>query len=67
MFDFYQKDEIKARRFAKAMAGLRKSDRHLDSLLQNEFDCSAVNGTVVGCGGGNGHIANLLAEVRQPA
>ncbi|KAJ2988124.1 hypothetical protein NUW58_g4140 [Xylaria curta] len=62
MFEFYQKYPPKARRFAKAMAGLRKMDNHLDYLLSHSFDWSAISGTVVDCGGGNGHISCSLAQ-----
>ena len=63
IFEFYKKDPEKARRFAKAMAGLRRMDRHLDYLLKDGFDWSAIEGTVVDCGGGNGHVSESLAEV----
>ncbi len=66
MFEFYKNDPEKARRFAKAMAGLRKMDRHLDYLLKDGFNWSAIKGTVVDCGGGNGHISKTLAEVSLP-
>lgn len=66
IFEFYKNDPEKARRFAKAMAGLRKMDRHLDHLLQDGFNWSAIKGTVVDCGGGNGHISKNLAEVGLP-
>ncbi|KAL8780234.1 MAG: hypothetical protein Q9213_006556 [Squamulea squamosa] len=63
IFEFYKNDPEKARRFAKAMAGLRRMDRHLDYLLQDGFDWSAIKGTVVDCGGGNGHISKSLARL----
>lgn len=63
IFEFYKNNPAKARRFAKAMAGLRRMDRHLDSLLNDGFDWSSIKGTVVDCGGGNGHISKSLAEV----
>ena len=66
IFEFYKNDPEKARRFSKAMAGLRRMDRHLDSLLQDGFDWSARKGTVVDCGGGNGHISKTLARVSLP-
>lgn len=66
IFEFYKNDPEKARRFAKAMAGLRKMDRHLDYLLKDGFNWSAIKGTVVDCGGGNGHISKTLAEVSLP-
>lgn len=66
IFEFYKNDPEKARRFAKAMAGLRKMDRHLDFLLKDGFDWSAIKGTVVDCGGGNGHISKSLAQVSLP-
>jgi hypothetical protein len=67
IFEFYKNDPEKARRFAKAMAGLRRMDRHLDSLLKDGFNWSAIKGTVVDCGGGNGHISKSLAEVSLPS
>ncbi|KAJ8123126.1 hypothetical protein ONZ43_g847 [Nemania bipapillata] len=61
IFEFYKNSPDKARRFAKAMAGLSKMDSHLDSLLKDGFDWSALRGSVVDCGGGNGHISKSLA------
>lgn len=66
IFEFYKNDPEKARRFGKAMAGLRSMDRHLDYLLQDSFGWSAIKGTVVDCGGGNGHISKSLARVCLP-
>lgn len=63
IFEYYKNNPDKARRFAKAMAGLRKLDRHLDYLLKDGFNWSALQGTVVDCGGCNGHISKSLAEV----
>ncbi|KXX82903.1 Sterigmatocystin 8-O-methyltransferase [Madurella mycetomatis] len=63
IFEYYKNNPDKARRFAKAMAGLRKMDRHLDYLLKDGFNWSALKGTVVDCGGGNGHISKSLAEM----
>ncbi|KAI0382394.1 S-adenosyl-L-methionine-dependent methyltransferase [Hypomontagnella monticulosa] len=62
IFEFYAKDPAKARRFAKAMAGLRQMDYHLDYLLKDGFDWAGLKGTVVDCGGGNGHISRSLAK-----
>ncbi|KAL8849535.1 MAG: hypothetical protein Q9221_005469 [Calogaya cf. arnoldii] len=66
IFEFYKNDPEKARRFGKAMAGLRRMDRHLDYLLQDSFGWSAIKGTVVDCGGGNGHISKSLARASLP-
>ncbi|KAK3291711.1 S-adenosyl-L-methionine-dependent methyltransferase [Chaetomium fimeti] len=63
IFEFYKNNPDKARRFAKAMAGLRQMDRHLDFLLQDGFNWSELKGTVVDCGGGNGHISKSLAQM----
>ena len=63
IFEYYKDNPEKARRFAKAMAGLRRMDRHLDYLLQDGFNWSGIKGTVVDCGGGNGHISKSLARV----
>ena len=42
MFEFYKNDPEEARWFAKAMAGLRRMDRHLDYLLHDGFNWSAI-------------------------
>ncbi|OTA64765.1 O-methyltransferase [Hypoxylon sp. EC38] len=63
IFEFYRENPEKARRFAKAMAGLRNMDRHLDYLLHEGYNWAAIKGTVVDCGGGNGHISRSLAEL----
>ncbi|KAI0534671.1 O-methyltransferase [Xylaria digitata] len=63
LFEFYAKDPEKARQFAKAMAGLRKMDNHLDFILKDGFDWSSLEGTVVDVGGGNGHISRSLAQI----
>lgn len=63
IFEYYKNHPDHARRFSKAMAGLRKMDRHLDFILKDGFNWSAIQGTVVDCGGGNGHISKSLAEV----
>ena len=65
LWEFYKNSPDKAHRFAKAMVGLRKMDYHLDSLLKDGFDWASIEGTVVDCGGGNGHISKTLAEVRH--
>ncbi|EFX02887.1 O-methyltransferase [Grosmannia clavigera kw1407] len=56
IFEYYKNNPDKARRFAKAMAGLRRMDSHLDNLLKDGFNWSAIQGTVVDCGG------DMLAE-----
>ena len=38
IFKFYKNDPEKARRFAKAMAGLRRTDGHLDYLIRDGFN-----------------------------
>lgn len=48
------------------MAGLRRIDRYLNSLLIDSFDWSAIKGTVVDCRGSNSYISKSLAEVRPP-
>lgn len=42
LFEYCKNDPDKARRFSKAMAGLRKMDCHLDYLLKEGFNWSAV-------------------------
>lgn len=62
-FEFYKKYPEKATRFSNAMAGLRKMNSHIDFLLKDGFDWSAISGTVVDIGGGNGHLSKSLAEL----
>ena len=66
IFEYYRNDPQKARRFGKAMAGLRRMDHQIDYLLRESFDWSAIKGTVVDCGGGNGHISKSMAQVSIP-
>ena len=64
VFEYYKNHPDHGRRFATAMAVVRNIDRHLDSIvLDDGFNWSALQGTVVDCGGGNGHISKSLAEV----
>ncbi|KAF2475857.1 O-methyltransferase [Lindgomyces ingoldianus] len=62
-FEFYKKYPEKAVRFSNAMAGLRKMNSHIDFLLKDGFDWSAIKGTVVDVGGGNGHLSKSLAQL----
>ncbi|KAH6653121.1 S-adenosyl-L-methionine-dependent methyltransferase [Truncatella angustata] len=62
IFGYYAKYPDKAERFAKAMAGWRKMDAHLDNLLRDGFDWARLHGTVVDVGGGNGHVSRSFAS-----
>lgn len=62
-FEYYGKNPDKAVRFSHAMAGLRKMNSHIDFLLKDGFNWSAIKGTVVDVGGGNGHLSKSLARV----
>ncbi|KAH7629298.1 hypothetical protein B0T09DRAFT_308306 [Sordaria sp. MPI-SDFR-AT-0083] len=62
IFEFYQRSPEKARRFAKAIAGLRKMDSYLDYLLKDGFNWSALKGTVVNVPGKSLFLCLLLTH-----
>ncbi|KAI0438848.1 S-adenosyl-L-methionine-dependent methyltransferase [Xylaria telfairii] len=62
IFDFYAKNPDRARRFAKAMAGLTRMDHHIDEL-RDQFNWADLKGTVVDVGGGSGHISMSLCRL----
>ncbi|KAI0402315.1 S-adenosyl-L-methionine-dependent methyltransferase [Xylaria palmicola] len=62
IFEYYAQHPEKARRFAKAMAGLTRMDHHIDEL-RDHFDWGPIKGSVVDVGGGSGHISMSLARI----
>ncbi|KAL7623512.1 hypothetical protein AAE478_007195 [Parahypoxylon ruwenzoriense] len=62
IFDFYAKDPKRAGRFARAMAGATRMDRHLNEL-RDCFPWGSLKGKVVDVGGGSGHISIALARL----
>ncbi|KAI1426422.1 S-adenosyl-L-methionine-dependent methyltransferase [Xylaria sp. FL1777] len=62
VFQFYAKHPDKAARFAKAMAGFTRMDRHITEL-RDCFSWGELKGTVVDVGGGSGHISIYLARL----
>ncbi|KAI0406832.1 S-adenosyl-L-methionine-dependent methyltransferase [Xylaria palmicola] len=62
IFQFYAQHPDKAARFAKAMAGATRMDRHTTEL-RDCFNWKDLKGTVVDVGGGSGHISIFLARL----
>ncbi|ORY04449.1 S-adenosyl-L-methionine-dependent methyltransferase [Clohesyomyces aquaticus] len=62
IFDYYTRYPERGGRFAKAMAGATKMDRHIDEL-RDSYDWAKLQGTVVDVGGGSGHISIALARL----
>ncbi|KAI1126738.1 S-adenosyl-L-methionine-dependent methyltransferase [Nemania abortiva] len=61
-FQYWAKYPDKAARFAKAMAGITRMDRHTTELREF-FPWGELKGTIVDVGGGSGHISIYLAEL----
>ncbi|KAM3427269.1 hypothetical protein NHJ13734_009047 [Beauveria thailandica] len=61
MFGYYKKNPVHAVRFAKAMTGVAKLDRHINEL-RDCFDWGSLKSTVVDVGGGNGSTSIALAQ-----
>ncbi|KAI0102814.1 S-adenosyl-L-methionine-dependent methyltransferase [Nemania sp. FL0031] len=61
-FQYWAKYPDKAARFAKAMAGITRMDRHIKELREF-FPWGELKGTVVDVGGGSGHISIYLAQL----
>ncbi|KAI1211540.1 S-adenosyl-L-methionine-dependent methyltransferase [Annulohypoxylon truncatum] len=62
LYQYYARYPDKAARFAKAMAGVTRMDRHI-TVLRDCFSWGELKGTVVDVGGGSGHISMSLARV----
>ncbi|KAI1366776.1 S-adenosyl-L-methionine-dependent methyltransferase [Xylaria arbuscula] len=62
IFQFYENHPEKAARFAKAMAGATRMDRHITEL-RDCFSWAEIKGTVIDIGGGSGHISIFLARL----
>ncbi|KAJ6170938.1 O-methyltransferase, partial [Penicillium chermesinum] len=62
MFGYYKRNPVHAVRFAKAMTGVAKLDRHINEL-RDCFDWGSLKSTVVDVGGGNGSTSIALARV----
>ncbi|ETS86664.1 hypothetical protein PFICI_00492 [Pestalotiopsis fici W106-1] len=62
IFEWYAANPSNAGRFARAMAGATRMDRHINEL-RDCFDWGSLKGTVVDCGGGSGHISMTLARL----
>ncbi|KAI0394194.1 S-adenosyl-L-methionine-dependent methyltransferase [Xylariaceae sp. FL0594] len=61
-FEWYAANSSYANRFAKAMAGATRMDRHINEL-RDCFPWGSLQGTVVDIGGGSGHISITLARI----
>jgi hypothetical protein len=62
LFQFYKGDPERAARFASAMAGLSRLERHFDSLKES-FPWGSIAGKkVIDVGGGSGHMSVSLAR-----
>ncbi|XWW96275.1 hypothetical protein V2A60_004248 [Cordyceps javanica] len=61
MFGYYKNNPVHAVRFAKAMTGVAKLDRHINEL-RDCFDWGSLKSTVVDVGGGNGSTSIALAQ-----
>ncbi|KAL9607259.1 MAG: hypothetical protein Q9167_007812 [Letrouitia subvulpina] len=61
LYDFYDQNPVKGRRFAEAMIGVTKMNRKINELRDAFPWGSLGKGTIVDMGGGNGHISKSLA------
>ncbi|CAO2658327.1 Nn.00g060500.m01.CDS01 [Neocucurbitaria sp. VM-36] len=62
LFQFYKQDPQRAARFASAMAGVSRLERHFESLKES-FPWDRVSkGKVIDVGGGSGHMSVSLAR-----
>ncbi|KAI4680859.1 hypothetical protein J4E81_010043 [Alternaria sp. BMP 2799] len=63
LFDYYKQDPKRAARFASAMAGVSRLERHFDNLKES-FPWDKISGRkVIDVGGGSGHMSVNLARV----
>ncbi|KAF1941681.1 S-adenosyl-L-methionine-dependent methyltransferase [Clathrospora elynae] len=62
LFQFYKQDASRAARFASAMAGVSRLERHFESLKES-FPWDQISGRkVIDVGGGSGHMSVSLAR-----
>lgn len=62
LFDYYKNDPKRAARFASAMAGVSRLERHFETL-RDSFPWGQINGRkVIDVGGGSGHMSVNLAR-----
>jgi len=62
LFDYYKQDPKRAARFASAMAGVSRLERHFDNLKES-FPWDKISGRkVIDVGGGSGHMSVNLAR-----
>ncbi|KAI8931496.1 hypothetical protein NX059_011162 [Plenodomus lindquistii] len=62
LFKYYQNDPKRAARFASAMAGVSRLERHFESLKES-FPWDQISGRkVIDVGGGSGHMSVSLAR-----
>ncbi|KAF2123516.1 sterigmatocystin 8-O-methyltransferase precursor [Dothidotthia symphoricarpi CBS 119687] len=62
LFDFYKQDPIRSNRFASAMAGVSRLERHFENLKDSYPWDKLGGGKVVDVGGGSGHMSVALAR-----
>ncbi|KAF1850335.1 O-methyltransferas-like protein [Cucurbitaria berberidis CBS 394.84] len=62
LFKFYQQDARRAARFASAMAGVSRLERHFESLKESFPWDQISKGKVIDVGGGSGHMSVSLAR-----
>ncbi|KAF2192935.1 S-adenosyl-L-methionine-dependent methyltransferase [Zopfia rhizophila CBS 207.26] len=62
LWDFYKRNPQLAGRFASAMAGVGKLERHFENLRDGYPWETVTSGKVVDMGGGSGHMAIALAR-----
>ncbi|KAI2477579.1 Sterigmatocystin 8-O-methyltransferase [Pyrenophora tritici-repentis] len=62
LFEFYKQDPTRSVRFASAMAGVSRLERHFENLKES-FPWDQISGRkVIDVGGGSGHMSVSLAK-----
>ncbi|KAF2728854.1 putative O-methyltransferase [Polyplosphaeria fusca] len=62
MYEYYERQPVKAKRVAQALSGWSQFNRNVDELHNGFPWASLKTGKVIDIGGGNGHIAIALAR-----
>ncbi|KAF2825226.1 O-methyltransferas-like protein [Ophiobolus disseminans] len=62
LFQFYKQDSKRATRFASAMAGVSRLERHFETLKESYHWDQISNRKVIDVGGGSGHMSVALAR-----